>query len=151
MVCFKPRPLYPGERVPGIHRVGGWMGPRAGPDNRILKHNNCKTFFASKSSERKMPCEILSGFEPKELLVSRSWHRNFQKCFGIIFMIMSWLQDCWFTFSSWWAAFTRNWRNGHNIMNVCIRRQPSSFFLTNHRGSYYHFDVGFTVEEMTQH
>jgi hypothetical protein len=48
------------------------MGFRAGLDNRILKHNNCKNFFVSKSSERKMPHEILSGFDTKELLMSRS-------------------------------------------------------------------------------
>jgi hypothetical protein len=26
-------PLYPGERAPGIHWIGGWMGPGAGLDD----------------------------------------------------------------------------------------------------------------------
>jgi hypothetical protein len=27
-----PRPLYPRERAPGTHWIGGWSGPRAGLD-----------------------------------------------------------------------------------------------------------------------
>jgi hypothetical protein len=28
-----PLPLYPGERAPGTHWIGGWMDPRAGVDD----------------------------------------------------------------------------------------------------------------------
>jgi hypothetical protein len=28
VVSFTPRPLYPWERVPGTHWIGGWVGPR---------------------------------------------------------------------------------------------------------------------------
>ena len=31
VVNVTPRPLYPRER-PGTHRIGGWVGPRAGLD-----------------------------------------------------------------------------------------------------------------------
>jgi hypothetical protein len=27
-----PATLYPGERTPGTHWIGGWVGPRAGLD-----------------------------------------------------------------------------------------------------------------------
>jgi hypothetical protein len=33
MVIFTPQPLYPGERAPGTHWIGGWVGPRAGLEN----------------------------------------------------------------------------------------------------------------------
>jgi hypothetical protein len=29
VVSFTPRPLYPRERTPGTHWIGGWVGPRA--------------------------------------------------------------------------------------------------------------------------
>jgi hypothetical protein len=29
VVNFTLRPLYPGERAPGTHWIGGWVGPRA--------------------------------------------------------------------------------------------------------------------------
>jgi hypothetical protein len=29
VVSFTPRPLYPRERAPGTHWIGGWVGPRA--------------------------------------------------------------------------------------------------------------------------
>jgi hypothetical protein len=32
MVSFTPLPLYPSERAPGTHWIGGWVGPRAGLD-----------------------------------------------------------------------------------------------------------------------
>jgi hypothetical protein len=28
-----PRQLFAGEKVPGTHRIGGWVGPRAGLDD----------------------------------------------------------------------------------------------------------------------
>jgi hypothetical protein len=31
-VSFTPRPLYPRERAPGTHCIGGWVDPRAGLD-----------------------------------------------------------------------------------------------------------------------
>jgi len=31
-VSFTPRPLYPGERPPNTHWIGGWVGSRAGLD-----------------------------------------------------------------------------------------------------------------------
>ena len=31
VVNVTPRPLYPRE-IPGIHRIGGWVGPRVGLD-----------------------------------------------------------------------------------------------------------------------
>jgi hypothetical protein len=33
VVSFTPRPLYPRERAPGTHCIGGWVDPRAGLDN----------------------------------------------------------------------------------------------------------------------
>jgi hypothetical protein len=33
VVSFTPRPFYPGERDTGTHWIGGWVGPRAGPDD----------------------------------------------------------------------------------------------------------------------
>jgi hypothetical protein len=30
VVSFTPRPLYPGEKVPVIHWIGGWVAPRTG-------------------------------------------------------------------------------------------------------------------------
>jgi hypothetical protein len=32
VVNFTPRPVYPVERAPGAHCIGGWVGPRAGLD-----------------------------------------------------------------------------------------------------------------------
>jgi hypothetical protein len=32
-VIFTPRPLYSGEKIPGIHSTGAWVGPTAGLDN----------------------------------------------------------------------------------------------------------------------
>jgi hypothetical protein len=32
VVSFTPRSLYPGERAPGTHRIGGWMNPKANLD-----------------------------------------------------------------------------------------------------------------------
>jgi hypothetical protein len=36
VVSFTPRLFYPRERAPGTHWIGGWVGPRAGPD-MVLK------------------------------------------------------------------------------------------------------------------
>jgi hypothetical protein len=33
VVSFTPLPLYPRERAPGIHFIGGWVDPRAGLDD----------------------------------------------------------------------------------------------------------------------
>jgi hypothetical protein len=33
VVSFTPLPLYPEERTPGTHWIGGWVGPRAGLDD----------------------------------------------------------------------------------------------------------------------
>jgi hypothetical protein len=33
VVSFKPLPLYPRERAPGTHFIGGWVDPRAGLDD----------------------------------------------------------------------------------------------------------------------
>jgi hypothetical protein len=33
MVRFTPRAFNPGERAPGTHWIGGWVGPRAGLDD----------------------------------------------------------------------------------------------------------------------
>jgi hypothetical protein len=33
MVIFTPRPLYPRERAPGSHWIGGWVGQRASLDD----------------------------------------------------------------------------------------------------------------------
>jgi hypothetical protein len=43
-----PAALYPRERTPGTHWIGGWMGPRAGLDA---------------GARRKILC--LSGIEPR--------------------------------------------------------------------------------------
>jgi hypothetical protein len=32
-----PAALYPGERTPGTHCTGGWMGPRAGLDTEARR------------------------------------------------------------------------------------------------------------------
>jgi hypothetical protein len=32
-VSFTPRPLYPRERAPSTHCIGGWVDPRAGLDD----------------------------------------------------------------------------------------------------------------------
>jgi hypothetical protein len=32
VVNFTPRLLYPRRRAPGTHSNGGWVGPRAGPE-----------------------------------------------------------------------------------------------------------------------
>jgi hypothetical protein len=33
VVSFTPQPLYPREKAPSTHWIGGWVGPRAGLDN----------------------------------------------------------------------------------------------------------------------
>jgi hypothetical protein len=33
VVSFTPLPLYPRERTPGTHFIGGWVDPRAGLDD----------------------------------------------------------------------------------------------------------------------
>jgi hypothetical protein len=33
VVSFTPLPLYPRERAPSIHFIGGWVDPRAGLDD----------------------------------------------------------------------------------------------------------------------
>jgi hypothetical protein len=38
MVSFTPRPLYPRERAPGTHWIGGWVNPRVGLDD-VEKRN----------------------------------------------------------------------------------------------------------------
>jgi len=36
VVSVTPRPLFtPGERIPGTHCTGGWVGPRAGLDTEV--------------------------------------------------------------------------------------------------------------------
>jgi hypothetical protein len=37
VVSFMPQPLYPRERTPGMHWIGGWVGPRAGTDVRVRR------------------------------------------------------------------------------------------------------------------
>jgi hypothetical protein len=32
VVSFTPLPLYPRERIPGVHWIGGWVDPRDGLD-----------------------------------------------------------------------------------------------------------------------
>jgi len=43
LVSFTPRPLYHGQRGPGTHLIGGWVGPRSGPDA---------------VAKRKIPCAV---------------------------------------------------------------------------------------------
>jgi hypothetical protein len=38
VVSFTPQPLYPTERAPGTHCIGGWVGPRVGLDGVEEKH-----------------------------------------------------------------------------------------------------------------
>jgi hypothetical protein len=33
VVSFTPLPLYPREKAPGTHFIGGWVDPRTGQDN----------------------------------------------------------------------------------------------------------------------
>jgi hypothetical protein len=33
VVSFTPLPLYPQERAPGTHLIGGWVDPRASLDD----------------------------------------------------------------------------------------------------------------------
>jgi len=37
VVSFTPRSLYPRERVPGSHWIGGWVGPRFGLNTAVVK------------------------------------------------------------------------------------------------------------------
>jgi hypothetical protein len=37
VVSLTPRPLYPRERAPGTHWIGGWVGPRAGLDGVVKR------------------------------------------------------------------------------------------------------------------
>jgi hypothetical protein len=37
VVSFTPRPLYPRERAPSTHWIGGWVGPRAGLDAEVKR------------------------------------------------------------------------------------------------------------------
>jgi hypothetical protein len=37
VVSFTPRPLYLRERAPGIHWIGGWVGPRAVLDAMVMR------------------------------------------------------------------------------------------------------------------
>jgi hypothetical protein len=37
VVSFIPRPLYPRERAPGNHWIGGWVGPRAVLNTAMVK------------------------------------------------------------------------------------------------------------------
>jgi hypothetical protein len=32
-----PAAIYPGERTPGTHLTGGWVGPRAGLDTDVRR------------------------------------------------------------------------------------------------------------------
>jgi hypothetical protein len=36
-----PAALYPGERTPGTHCTGGWVGPRAGLDTEVREKILC--------------------------------------------------------------------------------------------------------------
>jgi hypothetical protein len=37
VISFTPQPLYPQERTPGIHWIGGWVSPRAGLDAGVRR------------------------------------------------------------------------------------------------------------------
>jgi hypothetical protein len=37
VVSFTPRPLYPRERAPGAHWIGGWVGPKAVLDAEVKR------------------------------------------------------------------------------------------------------------------
>jgi hypothetical protein len=37
--CTRPSRFTPGERAPGTHWIGGWVGPRAGMDALTLVGN----------------------------------------------------------------------------------------------------------------
>jgi ribosomal protein S15P/S13E len=41
--CHAPTALFPGERTPGTHCTGGWVGPRAGltGENRRTRRKTC--------------------------------------------------------------------------------------------------------------
>jgi hypothetical protein len=47
LASFTPQALYPGERAPGTHWIGGWVGPRAGL-NAVAKRNNTYHYRESK-------------------------------------------------------------------------------------------------------
>jgi hypothetical protein len=42
-VSFTPRPLYPTEKAPGFHWIGGWVGLKAGLDT-VVKRKIPQTF-----------------------------------------------------------------------------------------------------------
>jgi hypothetical protein len=52
-VSFTPLPLYPRERAPGTHFVGGWVDPRAGLDD-MEKWN----FFTLPGLELSLPLVV---------------------------------------------------------------------------------------------
>jgi hypothetical protein len=54
VVSFTPLPLYPRERAPGTHFIGGWVDPRAGLDDM----EKWKLFFTLPGLELPLPLVV---------------------------------------------------------------------------------------------
>jgi len=63
MVSFMPQLLYPGERAPSNHWVGGWVGPRASLDMMMMRKILCSPLLEIKPwSSGPQPSHILTLF-----------------------------------------------------------------------------------------
>jgi hypothetical protein len=51
MVSVKLRPLYPRDKAPGTHWIGGWVGPRAGL-NAVVKRKIPTSCYMEDNSEQ---------------------------------------------------------------------------------------------------
>jgi hypothetical protein len=62
VVSFTPRQLYPGERAPGTHWIGGPLGPREGPNDtekwKFLPPPGLELWLLGRAASRYTDCAI---------------------------------------------------------------------------------------------
>jgi hypothetical protein len=68
VVSFTPRPLYlPGERAPGTHWIGGWVGPKVGVDTvEKRKISHCRESNPGRPARRYTDWAIPTSHETLE-------------------------------------------------------------------------------------
>jgi hypothetical protein len=81
VVSFTPQPLYPRERAPGTHRIGGWVDPRSYLD-AVTKRKKSLHFPFQKSNPCRLAHCLVSTLTE---LPAPHWFKNRT---GLIFVIL---------------------------------------------------------------
>jgi hypothetical protein len=72
VVSFTPRPLYPWNRAPGTHWIGGWVGPRASLDD--VEKKKFIEFIGTRTPTPSVVRPVASRYTDYVIPARKKWH-----------------------------------------------------------------------------